>query len=149
MPNQFYNAPANGQNWQPMPQPQQPINQSPYSWSQYVQWVQHMQQAQQLAAQQAQAMAVRGRIVNSESDISARDVSMDGYTFFPQNDESCIYVKHWNTSGTIDTKKYIPEPAPQQQTLQQDQVNTEFANAIKALMNRLDSIEKQLGQKGE
>ena len=144
MANQFAVNPQNNQ-WSQQPMNNMPVQPNNYSYGQYLQWVQQQQQAQAAAAQQAQAMAVRGRIVNSERDITARDVSMDGYSFFPQNDESCIYVKCWNSSGTIDTKRYIPEPNPQQTAAeQQNEFNTAVGKALENISNRLTEIEKRL-----
>lgn len=52
----------------------------------------------------------RFKIVNRLEDITPNDVPMDGTTgIFPLSDNSAIYVKSWNTDGTIKTIKYVPE----------------------------------------
>lgn len=52
----------------------------------------------------------RFKIVNRLEDITPNDVPMDGTSgIFPLSDNSAIYVKSWNTDGTIKTIKYIPE----------------------------------------
>lgn len=62
----------------------------------------------------------RFKIVNRLEDITPNDVPMDGTSgIFPLSDNSAIYVKSWNTDGTIRTIKYVPEeikpeePTPQ------------------------------------
>lgn len=55
---------------------------------------------------------VRGRMVKSDTDISPSDVPMDGFaSYFPAEDGSCIYVKHWDSNGKIQTMKFVPAPA--------------------------------------
>lgn len=52
----------------------------------------------------------RFKIVNRLEDITPNDVPMDGTSgIFPLSDNSAIYVKSWNTDGTIKTIKYVPE----------------------------------------
>lgn len=52
----------------------------------------------------------RFKIVNRLEDIMPNDVPMDGTKgIFPLSDDSAIYVKSWNTDGTIKTIKYLPE----------------------------------------
>lgn len=54
---------------------------------------------------------VRGRIVKVDTDISPSDVPMDGFSsYFPAEDGSCIYVKHWDKDGKIQTTKFVPVP---------------------------------------
>lgn len=55
---------------------------------------------------------VRGRTVKADTDISPSDVPMDGFSsYFPAEDGSCIYVKHWDKDGKIQTTKFVPVPA--------------------------------------
>lgn len=54
---------------------------------------------------------VRGRMVKVDTDISPSDVPMDGFSsYFPAEDGSCIYVKHWDKDGKIQTTKFVPVP---------------------------------------
>lgn len=112
------------------------------SYTDYVNWVNQQRQMQMQAMQQQQAMQVKGRIVNSENEITVKDVSMDGFTFFPQNDESCIYVKHWTNNG-IMTRRYVPEPDPTEvKQNQQDNFNASVTTALNDMSSRLERIEK-------
>ena len=77
-----------------------------------------------------------GRFVNNPNDIRPNEISMDGnVSLFPMSDGSCIYAKSWNTDGSIQTMRFIPE-APQ------TAVPSEFSQ----LMNKLDGIEQMLSQ---
>lgn len=62
----------------------------------------------------AQAPSNRCKYINSLEDVTPSDVPMDGSSsFFPLIDGSTIYVKHWNSDGTIETIKYIKEETPE------------------------------------
>ncbi len=53
---------------------------------------------------------IYGKFVANEMDVKPNDVPMDGkIAAFPQQDLSCVYLKSWNSRGTIDSVKYIPE----------------------------------------
>ncbi len=55
---------------------------------------------------------IYGKIVRSEDDVAPNDVPLDGkIAAFPQQDLSCVYLKSWNSRGTIDSVKYVPEVA--------------------------------------
>lgn len=59
--------------------------------------------------QQQMPCGVNGRVVQSVEMITANDVPMDGSAaFFPKQDLSEIYVKSWNSDGTIRTLTYRP-----------------------------------------
>ena len=61
------------------------------------------------APQVGTSAPVRGRIVKVDTDISPSDVPMDGFSsYFPAEDGSCIYVKHWDKDGKIQTTKFVP-----------------------------------------
>lgn len=63
------------------------------------------------ATQVGTSAPVRGRIVKVDTDISPSDVPMDGFSsYFPAEDGSCIYVKHWDKDGKIQTTKFVPVP---------------------------------------
>lgn len=84
---------------------------------------------------------VRGRMVKSDTDISPSDVPMDGFaSYFPAEDGSCIYVKHWDSNGKIQTMKFVPAPAEGS-----DFVPT--ASFEDEMRRRMDRIEKLLSQR--
>lgn len=69
-----------------------------------------MSQPPTYSNQTSNPFPVRGRAIKSETDISPRDVPMDGYaSYFPADDGSCIYVKFWDKDGKIQTQKFVPE----------------------------------------
>lgn len=64
---------------------------------------------QQRPYQAQQTAPISGRVVQSESEITPQEVPMDGtVSLFPLADNSCIYVKAWNSDGTIRTLKFSP-----------------------------------------
>lgn len=89
--------------------------------------------------QQYQQNILVGRSVYNIEDVSAQEVSMNGINLFPANDMSCIYVKQWNSQGTIDTVRYIKEtPAVD---IEQSEEQPDYMAII---LQRLDNIEKSL-----
>lgn len=84
---------------------------------------------------------IPGRIVKNPSEIRPNEVPMDGgISCFPTEDMKYIYVKQWNSDGTIFTAKYertndIPTEEAQKPSFEQ------------AIMERLDNIEKMLTKK--
>ena len=84
---------------------------------------------------------VRGRIVKVDTDISPSDVPMDGFSsYFPAEDGSCIYVKHWDKDGKIQTTKFVPVP-----TDTSDFVPT--ASFEDEMRERMDTLENLLRQR--
>ena len=84
---------------------------------------------------------VRGRLVKDDSDISPSDVPMDGFSsYFPAEDGSCIYVKHWDKDGKIQTTKFIPVT-----TDTSDFIPT--ASFEDEMRRRMDRIEKLLSSR--
>jgi hypothetical protein len=62
---------------------------------------------------------------------------MDGsISYFPQANNQVIFAKQWNSDGTISTVKYI---------LDQQQPQEEKPDPFKPIYDRLDSIDKKLG----
>lgn len=84
---------------------------------------------------------VRGRMVKVDTDISPSDVPMDGFSsYFPAEDGSCIYVKHWDKDGKIQTTKFVPVPND----------TSEFvptASFEDEMRNRMDTLERLLRQR--
>lgn len=99
---------------------------------------QQMQQPVQTTVQQ-QAPVMFGRLVSRPEDISAGDVPTNGApAYFPVQDGSAIYMKHWNANGGIDTIRYIPETID---TKVKEEPNSPILNEI---LERLSKIEKTL-----
>lgn len=60
--------------------------------------------------QERQNPPLNGRLVKSPDDILPKEIPMDGsVSLFPKDDYSYILAKAWNSSGTIDTIKFVPE----------------------------------------
>ena len=70
---------------------------------------------EQMQPQQVQQPApmsgMVGKMVGRIEDIAPQDVPMTGApAFFPKQDLSEIYVKSWNSNGTLDTVVFKPVP---------------------------------------
>lgn len=87
----------------------------------------------------ASRMAINGRIVASEAEITPQEIPMDGsISIFPSSDFSCIYGKTWGSDGSIRTCKYIPaEETPPEASTEQSAFETE-------IMQRLDELESMI-----
>lgn len=69
---------------------------------------QHPEPVQQVPMQQP-VRGLNGMVVQSADRVTADCVPMDGSAaFFPKQDLSEIYVKSWNSDGTIRTLTYRP-----------------------------------------
>lgn len=63
-----------------------------------------------------------GYFVNSDDDISARDVPNDGsISFFPAKDLSHIVIKQWNGNALESAVYVLRQPQQSQSSQQQDQ----------------------------
>lgn len=84
-------------------------------------------------------MGIPGRVVKNPNEIRPNDVPMDGSpSYFPTNDGNYIFAKCWNSDGTIRTVRYG----------RIDEAVQESEETIsKAILDRLDRIEKALSQK--
>ena len=94
------------------------------------------------AFQQAQqrTTGIFGRFVGSASEITPSEIPMDGsYSIFPTNDLSKIYVKSWNTDGTITTLEFSPDGKSDKHAVQ------EKDDRIEAILEKLSKLEDQLG----
>lgn len=84
---------------------------------------------------------VRGRMVKADTDISPSDVPMDGFSsYFPAEDGSCIYVKHWDKDGKIQTTKFVPVPSDASDF-------TSSASFEDEMRERFDNLERLLKQR--
>lgn len=64
---------------------------------------------QQMPIQQTYPLIV-GRQVNTLEEIRPNEVPNDGsYAVFPSGDLSCVYIKYFTSSGTIETLRFVPE----------------------------------------
>lgn len=84
-------------------------------------------------------MGIPGRVVKNPNEIRPNDVPMDGSpSYFPTDDGNYIFTKCWNSDGTIRTVRYG----------RIDEAVQESEETIsKAILDRLDRIEKALSQK--
>ncbi len=90
-------------------QPQYGVNSYLSYMPQRFQQPEPMQTVQQVQAPQQQARGLNGMVVQSVDNVTADCVPMDGSAaFFPKQDLSEIYVKSWNSDGTIRTIVYRP-----------------------------------------
>lgn len=97
---------------------------------------------QQIPQQQnnysSQRNVLYGRFVNNIDEITPNEVPMDGsISIFPRNDYAEIYVKTWDTNGTIKTFTFVPQQA----------VEEKEVNINDVLLEKLDNIEKLLSKK--
>lgn len=116
----YYYGPANTQNG------------GNYGYSNQLQQVQQQQQPQQ-----PRPVPLNGKPIKDPSDIMPKEIPMDGsISFFPMQDLSYILAKAWNSQGTIDTVKYVPERPPQQD----QQLSNEGVQQILDKLNKLEEI---------
>ena len=94
-----------------------------------------------IASQGGTSAPVRGRMVKTDSDILPSDVPMDGFSsYFPAEDGSCIFVKHWDKDGKIQTTKFIPAASETSDF-------TATASFEDEMRERLDNIERLVKQR--
>ena len=124
-----------------------------------------MQNAQQrLPQEQMQPQQVQqpvpvsgmvGKMVGRIEDIAPQDVPMTGApAFFPKQDLSEIYVKAWNSNGTLDTVVFKPvsmtdgiNPMDDNKKLEiglSDDVTGAFMKRFDELESKISSIESSL-----
>lgn len=79
-----------------------------------------------------------GRFVNSASEITPNEIAMDGsYSVFPMNDMSKIFVKSWNTDGTISTLEFVPAAKEKPEDKPEE-------DRIGIILEKISKIEEQL-----
>lgn len=83
-----------------------PYCQNPYA-NQQMQQIQAQQNYQPTMASQI-TPGMNGRFVRDFSEITANDVSMNGYSIFPKNDLSEIEARTWDANGNITTIRFKP-----------------------------------------
>lgn len=83
-------------------------------------------------------VSIPGRIVNNLGEIAPNEVPMDGsVSVFPTNDYSKIFIKAWQSDGTIKTIAYAPIVSDETQKPE---------DPTAAILERLDRIEKMVSQ---
>lgn len=96
-----------------------------------------------------------GKMVGRIEDIAPQDVPMTGApAFFPKQDLSEIYVKAWNSNGTLDTVVFKPvsmtdsiNPMDDNKKLEiglSDDVTGAFMKRFDELESKISSIESSL-----
>lgn len=114
----------------PNPQYQYPQTTSPQQYSAF------NQPPSAYSAQTAMPSMMPGRMINTVEEITAQEVPMNGdISIFPQRDGNAIYVKSWNSDGTIRTMKFVPDMSDHSKDRSNDDISS-----------RLDDIEKRLGR---
>lgn len=120
--------------------------------------IQRFQSQEQIQPQSQQPMpqqiaGINGRIVQAVENINANEVPMDGsMAFFPKQDMSEIYVKGWNSDGTINTIVYKPYTTPKDNQTVNSMTNTENAKftlsdeSTELFMNKFDELAEKIGQ---
>lgn len=97
--------------------------------------------------QPAQTPQINGRIIDSIDSVTANDVSMQGFSLFPKNDLSEIYVKAWNPNGTIKTTRYLPAENANVGILSNDSADVAkqgVQNAADGIIERLNTLEDKI-----
>lgn len=83
-------------------------------------------------------IGMSGRFVNSASEITPNEIAMDGsYSVFPMNDMSKIFVKSWNTDGTISTLEFVPAAKEKPEDKPEE-------DRIGIILEKISKIEEQL-----
>lgn len=89
-----------------------------------------------------QSDQVRARIVDSENDILAKEIPMDGtFSLFITRDMGRVYAKTWSATGLPQTIEYEPKKA--EQNPQQPQQNQD-SNILMAIFERIVNLENQI-----
>ena len=111
--------------------------------NQYGQPVQNNPYASQTQAMPRQTY-LKGRVVNSDTDIRPNEVPMDGTaSFFPRADGQVIYVKWWGNNGLIEGRTFVPS---QETTVDDASSNNDANKKLDDILDRLGRMEKRLGR---
>lgn len=85
-----------------------------------------------------------GKVVNKIEEVTPNDIPMDGsFGMFPLQDRSMIFLKRWNSDGTITTEKFIKDVVD----VPKEPINDPMADEMLMLRQQLDRIEKALKAK--
>lgn len=92
-----------------------------------------------IASPQTPRPSLPGRPVNDINEVMASEVPMDGSSsIFPLQNGSRIYVKSWNSDGTIKTLTYVQE---EQSVTKSESESVSISDLIN---RRFDSLEELL-----
>lgn len=92
---------------------------------------------------------IRGRMINSETDIIVNEVPMDGSVgVFPTRDYSRIYAKSWTRDGTIATVEYAPvvSQAPEAVVVEEPKEDP-TQKLLSNIIDRLERMEEKISHK--
>lgn len=117
----------------------------------------YMSQTYRMPETAPQAHGLHGMFVQSQDNITADCVPLDGTAaFFPKQDMSEIYVKNWNADGTIRalTFKAILDNNPRKISKNDSETILGVSDAIlgvlenkfKELNDRFDKLEQNIGK---
>lgn len=125
--------------YNPYLQNQQQMYQNPAMNNQY-----QLPAMQQYAANLQQTV-IQGKYISKIEDITANDVPMSGESaIFPMSDASKIYLKKWNSNGTISTVEFCP--ITNEKELNDKSINELNKIDLKPITERLDGIEDMLNK---
>lgn len=120
--------------------PQYPNQYGQYNMGQPVQSNPYASQTQAIPRQ----AYLKGRVVNSDTDIRPNEVPMDGTaSFFPRADGQVIYVKWWGNNGLIEGRTFVPS---QETTADDASSNNDANKKLDDILDRLGRMEKRLGK---
>lgn len=110
---------------------------TPYAMPQ-VPTVQYPPQSPAYSYQMARPIGISGRFVGSVSEITPSEIPMDGgYSIFPTNDLSAVYVKSWKPDGTIATLEFAP--------VTKKDADESKSDRLDLILEKLSKLEEQLG----
>ena len=86
---------------------------------------------------------INGKWVDNPESITANDVSMQGVSVFPKSDLSEIVMKRWNSNGTIDTTRYLPQIEENKSGLNNSPSETE-TTSNKAIWGQIEDVKAMI-----
>ena len=126
---------------------------NPMYFQQYPQYQNPSMQYSGYNQPQQMVESLNGKMVDSIDQITPNDVPMNGsVAIFPKRDMSEMYVRRWNTNGTISTTLYVPkldEIEPQAETSTNEDLKSlilAFNEFRDTSLAELDNIKKQLSK---
>lgn len=92
-----------------------------------------------------------GKVVNKIEDVTPNDIPMDGsYGIFPLKDRSKIFLKKWNSDGTISTETFVKEETDVVEEPESDPIDEKLTTIqfdIQQLKEAFNKIEKSFKPK--
>lgn len=91
-----------------------------------------------------QRPVLNGRLINDPKDILPKEIPMDGsISLFPKEDYSYILAKAWNSSGTIDTVKFVPDLPKQEEPKVEDKTQL-ILDKLTKMEETMAKLDKEL-----